>query len=278
MLTDYHTHLRPDDRHATAEQYFTEANVVRYVEVARRSGIGELGFAEHVHRFRQALDIWRHPFWVENAVDDLDEYCAFIGAMKGSGHRVKLGLELDWIVGREDRLVDLIERYEWDFIVGSVHFIADDAVDHADYDVWQGRAAEDVWERYFITLGDAAASGLFDVIAHPDLVKIWGAQRPLPRGDLRRYYELAMPGIEAANVAIEVSTAGLRKPVGEIYPAKQFLELCLATGSPVALSSDAHVPEEVGYGYADAVRYLKDLGVERLSTFADRSREEVELG
>ena len=90
------------------------------------------------------------------------------------------------------------------------------------------------------------AAGLYDILAHPDLVKLWGRSRPFPDGDLRRFYELAMDGIAESGIAIEVSTAGLRKPVGEIYPGRAFLEMCLDAGNPVALSSDAHVPEHLG--------------------------------
>ena len=75
-----------------------------------------------------------------------------------------------------------------------------------------------MWRRYFETLGEAARSGLFDILAHPDLVKVWGDGAPRPEGDPRRFYEIAMDGIAESDVAIEVSTAGLRKPVGEIYP------------------------------------------------------------
>ena len=73
--------------------------------------------------------------------------------------------------------------------------------------------------RYFEPLGEAARTGMFDILAHPDLVKVWGRERPLPDGDLRRFYDRAMDGIADSDVAVEVSTAGLRKPAGEIYPA-----------------------------------------------------------
>ena len=101
------------------------------------------------------------------------------------------------------------------------------------------------------------------MLAHPDLVKVWGAGRPRPAAALRAFYELAIERIAAADVAIEVSTAGLRKPVGEIYPAPELLEMCLAAGKPVALSSDAHEPEQLGYGYDAAVELLREAGVER---------------
>ena len=86
--------------------------------------------------------------------------------------------------------------------------------------------------RYFETLGEAARTGMFDILAHPDLVKVWGGGAPRPDGDLRRFYELAMDGIAESDVAIEVSTAGLRKPVGEIYPAAAFLRCASRPAGP----------------------------------------------
>jgi histidinol-phosphatase (PHP family) len=277
-LTDYHTHLRPDEPGSDAAEYFTERNVARYVERAHDVGITDLGFSEHVYRFREALEVWRHPFWIEQAVGSLDEYVEFLLEMRDAGYPVKVGLELDYVPGREEELAALLENRPFDYVIGSVHFIADRAVDHEGYDAWRRSEPDEVWREYFETLAAAAASGLFDVLAHPDLVKVWGAGRPAPPAPLATYYQLAMPAIEAADLAVEVSTAGLRKPVGEIYPAPELLELCLAAGKPVTLSSDAHVPEHLGYRYEDAVELLRGEGVERLAVFEGRRRHEEPLG
>ena len=122
-------------------------------------------------------------------------------------------------------------------MVGSVHFVGegDAAVDHDGFDVWDGAAGPDeVWRRYFEAFGACARSGLFDILAHPDLVKVWGRARPLPEMDLRAFYEPAVEAILAGGAAVELSTAGLRKPVGELYPARAFAELS-ATGDAVAV-------------------------------------------
>ncbi|KKK57600.1 hypothetical protein LCGC14_3052830, partial [marine sediment metagenome] len=232
----------------------------------------------HLHRFREALDVWRHPFWEENAVDELDSYCEFVQAMKEAGHPVKLGLEVDYVRGREDRIAALIDGRPWDYVIGSVHFIADRAIDHEGYDAWLGAEPDAVWSDYFRALGAAAASGLFDVLAHPDLVKIWGAKRPQPSRDLRAFYELAIDDIARADVAIEVSTAGLRKPVREIYPSRELLDMCLEAGRPVVLSSDAHQPDQLGYEYEAALEFLHAAGVESVSVFDRRKRSQEPLG
>jgi len=284
MLTDYHVHLRPDDDGTPASQYFTAANAARYRETAADRGIEELGVAEHVHRFAQALEVWTHPWWQRHARDDIDAYCAFVREETD----LRLGIEADFVPGREDRMANLLEARDWDYVVGSVHFLRDAAVDMrgSEWDVWGSadpsfwRSADPgkVWRRYFEALGEAARTGMFDILAHPDLVKVWGGEAPRPDGDLRRYYELAMDGIADSDVAIEVSTAGLRKPVGEIYPAPAFLELCLEAGQPVALSSDAHVPEELGHAYEHAVEWLGELGVSEIAVFEGRTRRLEALG
>jgi histidinol-phosphatase (PHP family) len=274
MLTDFHVHLRPDTFPSDASDYFTAGNAERYREVASERGIDALGVAEHAYRFTQALDVWDHPFWQRYTVDDIDDYCRFVR----EDTDLKLGIEADFLPGREDRMANLLEAREWDYVVGSIHFLRSGFVDMGEWDVWESGEPEKVWRRYFETLGEAARSGMFDILAHPDLVKVWGADRPRPEGDLRRFYDLAMDGIAESDVAIEVSTAGLRKPVGEIYPAPAFLEMCLEAGRPVALSSDAHVPDQLGHRYEDAVKLLGALGVTEIADFEGRARRMVPLG
>jgi histidinol-phosphatase (PHP family) len=235
--------------------------------------------AEHIHRFVQSLEIWEHPWYRHWARDDVDEYCGFIHE-----HGLKLGIEADYLPGREDRVANLLDGRPWDYVVGSVHFMGDDAVDvHGvadweSFDIWRGGDPEKVWSRYFETLGEAARTGMFDILAHPDLVKVFGSRVPMPDGDLRRFYDRAMDGIADSNVAIEVSTAGLRKPAGEIYPAAAFLEMCLDAGRPVALSSDAHTPDDLGYEYERAVEWLAELAVSEIAVFERRSRRLERLG
>jgi histidinol-phosphatase (PHP family) len=275
VLTDYHLHLRPDELDARPEQYFTQDNVERYRAAASERGIAELGVSEHIYRFEQVLDIWRHPFWESFARDDIDAYCSFVREQTD----LRLGIEADFVPGAEDRIANLLEARDFDYVVGSVHFIRDGAVDMDDYSVWDsGRSVEEIWRRYFETIGEAARSGLFDILSHPDLVKVWGKERPLPEGDLRRYYELAIDGIAESGIAVEVSTAGLRKRVQEIYPAPAFLEMCLEAGAPVALSSDAHRPEDVGADYDRALDLLEQIGIGELCVFERRERRLEPIG
>jgi histidinol-phosphatase (PHP family) len=270
VLTDYHVHLRPDARPSPPSDHFTTANAERYRAVAEERGIAELGVSEHVYRFAESLQIWQHPFWREQATDDLDDYCAWVQEETD----LRLGLEMDFLPGREDRIANLLDGRPWDYVIGSVHFLRDAAVDFERFDIWADPSAspEKIWRRYFDTMAEAARSGLFDILAHPDLVKMWGERRPRPEGDLRRFYEPLAEAVADSGVAVEVSTAGLRKPVGEIYPAPALLEMVLEAGAAVALSSDAHGPADVGYGYERALELLNAAGVTQLAVFERRER------
>jgi histidinol-phosphatase (PHP family) len=275
VLTDYHVHLRPDEPDTAADRYLTAANAERYRTVAAERGIAELGVSEHVYRFTQALDVWRHPLWIESARDDLDEYCAFVREQTD----LRLGLEADFIPGREDRMAELLAGRDWDYVLGSIHFLGDGALDYDRFDIWTRASSPDaVWRTYFEWLGELARSGMFDVLAHPDLVKHWGAERPRPSRDPRHFYEIAMEHIADSGIAVEVSTAGLRKPVGEIYPDRAFLEMVLDAGNPIVLSSDAHVPDQLGFAYEEALALLAEVGVTELCVFDHRDRRLEPVG
>src|SRR3954447_24842864 len=156
MLTDYHVHLRPDDDGTLASQYFTPGNAERYREVASERGVTELGVSEHVYRFTAAMDVWQHPFWRAQAVDDLDAYCEFVRDQTD----LRLGIEADFIPGREDRIANLLEARDWDYVIGSVHFLGDHALDYDRYDVWTtGESPDKIWARHFDLVGGGGGRG-----------------------------------------------------------------------------------------------------------------------
>ena len=275
VLTDYHVHLRPDEPGTPAAGYFTAGNAERYRAAAEEHGIAELGVAEHVYRFSAALEVWEHPFWRPWATDDIDAYCGFVREETD----LRLGIEVDFVPGREDRIANLIGPRDWDFVYGSVHFLRDASLDTEDYSIWgTGESADRIWRRYFDTIAESARSGLYDVIGHPDLVKVWGEKAPRPDRDPRYYYEPTVEAFAESGVAVEVSTAGLRKPVGEIYPARAFLEMIVDAGCPIALSSDAHVPEQLGFRYEEAVELLGECGVTEIAVFEGRQRRMEPIG
>lgn len=274
MLTDYHLHLRVDEV-GKADDAFTPENVDHYLAAAEEQGIDELGVSEHLYRFGQSLAIWRHSYWVEQAVDDLGAYCEFVRTTP-----LRLGIEADYVRGAEERTASLLEDCRFDYVVGSVHYLGHlGAVDDQRHDVWESFSDPDsLWQSYFEWQAELARSGLFDIVSHPDLIKIWGGDRPAPRRDPRFHYEPFVEAVADSGIAVEVSTAGLRKPVGEIYPSRPLAEMCVEAGADFALSSDAHAPDQVGFGYEQAVEFLGELGVDRICVFEGRERRLEPLG
>ena len=274
MLTDYHLHLRPDEVGEAAE-YFTQENVDRYLAAAEEQGIEELGVSEHIYRFEEALELWRHPYWLDQAVDELGAYCEFVRTTP-----LRLGVEMDLIRGAEDRIASLLESHDFDYVVGSVHYLGEKgAVDDRRYDAWESFSdADSLWQEYFEWQAELVRSGLFDIVSHPDLIKIWGEDRPAPERDPRFHYEPFAQALAESEIAVEVSTAGLRKPVREIYPARALAEMCLEAGAEFALSSDAHAPDQVGFGYDNALEFFRDLGVQRICVFEGRQRRLEPIG
>ena len=127
-------------------------------------------------------------------------------------------------------------------------------------------------------MAEAARSGLFDILAHPDLVKVWGSARPGPERDMRFHYEPLVEAVAETGVAVEVSTAGLRKPVGELYPAPALAEMLVDAGAAFSLSSDAHVPEHVGWEYGATVERMRAWGIAEVAVFEGRERRMEPLG
>src|SRR4051794_32805008 len=156
VLTDYHLHLRTDEVGKAAEA-FTQENADRYLAAAEEQGIEELGVSEHLYRFEEALEIWGHPYWRDQATDDLDAYCEFVRTTP-----LRLGIEADFVRGAEDRVANLLESRDFDYVVGSVHFRGDrGARDDRRYDVWESFPdADSLWREYFEWQAELVRSGL----------------------------------------------------------------------------------------------------------------------
>jgi histidinol-phosphatase (PHP family) len=273
VKVDYHMHLRDPEEKLD----FSVGAVERFVERAAERGVDEIGFTEHVYYFRQTRELWESSYQLERCKYDLDPYCDAVVEAKRRGMPVKLGLEVDYVPGRERDLRDILEPYPWDYLLGSVHWIEGLSVDSApDGGLWAHLPVEEVWRRYFITLRGAARSGLYDVLSHPDLVKIFG-MRPSDEETVLHHEETA-DAIEASGVAVEISTAGLRKPVGELYPDPSFLEACQRRGTPITTASDAHLAKFVGEDFDQAVALARCAGYETVTVFEARTARQEPLG
>ncbi|HSE81498.1 MAG TPA: histidinol-phosphatase [Gaiellaceae bacterium] len=275
MIVDYHMHLRGPANGREGPIELTVEAVERFVEQASARGVDEIAFTEHMYYFRQAEPFLDHPYQRARVAHDLDDYCDAVASAKSRGLPVKLALEVEWLPGRSDELAEALRPYPWDFLLGSVHLLDGEAVD-ADPGVWSLFPVDEVWRRYFAALGHLARSGLADVLAHPDLVKIF-RRRP-PREAVEACHEEAAAAVAEAGVAVEVSTAGLRKPVGELYPDAGFLARCRDRGVGATLASDAHVAHDVGRDFELGIELLESVGYETVTVFEGRAGRQEPLG
>ncbi len=276
MIVDYHMHLRgPAAGPEEGPVEHTAAAVEAYVDAAAAHGVDEIGFTEHLYYFRQFESLVTHPYQRDRMGHDLETYVDAVVESKSRGLPVKLALEVDWFQGREEELAEALEPYPWDYLVGSVHIVDGEAID-LEPGAWEHRSVGDVWRRYFDQLRALARSRLVDVLAHPDLVKIFG-RRPTPE-QARAQYEETVDVLDECEVAVEVSSAGLHRPVGEIYPAPEFLALCGEHGVAATTASDAHLSQNVGRDLDRAVEHLRQAGYETITVFDGRRARQEPLG
>jgi histidinol-phosphatase (PHP family) len=275
VIVDYHMHLHGELRNGEGPIEHTVEAVERFVRSAATRGVDEIAFTEHVYYFREFEPLIEHPHQKARIGWELPVYCDAILEAKRLGCPVKLGLEVDWFPGREAELAEILAPFPWDFLLGSIHILEGEAVD-TEPGLWERLPVEDIWKRYFAQLGNLARSGLVDVLAHPDLVKIFG-RRPSQKR-VAKHHEDAAAAIAAAGVAIEVSTAGLRRPVGELYPAPDLLRRCRDRGVPVTTASDAHHPDDVGRDLDRALELLLETGYETVTVFAGQHPRQEPLG
>ncbi len=255
-LADYHMHT-PLCRHAVG-------STDEYAESAIAAGLSEIGFADH-SPMPEPFDDWRMQ------LDELPRYLEMVQATreKFAPFPIRLGLEVDYIAGQEPWIEKLASMADWDYLIGSVHYIAPGwAVDNPQYiGRFDEMPVEEIWQLYWKAYEQCIRSGLFDFVAHPDLVKKFGHR---PAGDLKRFYEPSIAAAAEKRIAIEINTAGLRKPVGELYPALEFLELACLAGVSLVINSDAHAPEEVGASFDEAVTFARAAGYRETLRFEKR--------
>jgi histidinol-phosphatase (PHP family) len=164
---------------------------------------------------------------------------------------------------------------EWDFLIGSVHYLPGGwEVDHPKYVGRHAGHAEEVWLSYWGEFEACIRTGLFDFMGHPDLPKKFGFR---PEGDLRRFYEPAIAALAEMKMPFEINTAGWRKECNEQYPAREFVELAYQAGVPLLINSDSHSVEELGAGFAEAVKLAREAGYTQTARFHKRKMSLVPL-
>ena len=265
-MIDLHIHTARC-KHATGA-------VVDYVRAARAAGVSIMAFTDHL----PLPESFPGDYAMEP--EELPDYIADVRRMQAlaeeqGGPEILLGIEADWMTGRQAALAEELAAHPWDIVLGSVHFQGEWAFDDpALTDEYQHREIDEVWRRYYEDVAASAATGLFDVISHADLVKKFGYY---PEGDLAPYYRPAIDAIREAGCAIECNASGLRKPVAEIYPSTEFLRMARAAGIRCTMGSDAHAPSEVASGLPEARDALLAAGYRSVLVFRNHVAEEVAL-
>jgi len=261
-VPDYHMHT-PRCNHAVG-------SIREYALAAVHAVLTAIGMSDHSpmpHGFDKA---WRmDESELESFITELEAAQAeFKGQLT-----IKTALEVDYYPGAEDYIEYLSQVYDWDYLMGSVHFIGEWGFDNPDeVSRFEDCDMEQVYCDYFKLVEQSAASGLFDTIGHPDLIKKFGYTVQGHSERVEQAEERMLQAVKVADVALEISSAGLRKPIAEIYPHPRIVEKAAKLGIPFSFGSDAHAPTEVGHGMDACLSLLQQFGVSEVATFHKRQR------
>ncbi len=252
--TDYHVHSWFSDGKSAPEDY---------IAAARASGLKEIGFADHMTLFRGSLS------WSMNTTE-AEEFVSHIKILKDDVRDIKVrtGLEVDFFPGKEEEIHSVLKNLDLDYAFGSVHYLGETTVDLGP-EFYEGKNIDSLYKTYFDHVTAAAASGLFDIIAHCDLVRIFGFR---PNAELEPAYRKLAKSFRMHDVAFEVNTNGRNKPISDFYPDRRFLKTFREEGVPVCVNSDAHMPSRVGQYFEEAYDLLREAGFTEMAVFDKRNR------
>lgn len=262
-MVNYHNH--------TALCGHATGTLDEYILAAIRNGVTEFGFSDHApvpEHLRDGISMapYEAEIYIAEVLDKKSDYAGRID--------VKLGFEVDF------PLFDTFDRgylhdKRIDFIMGSVHYIDGWGFDNPLYiKGYDERDIDSVYRSYYEVIASLAASGMCDIIGHFDLVKKFGHR---PGSDMTGIIESIAQRLSGTQTAVEINTAGLLKPVAEIYPSDEIIGILFRNNVAVTLGSDSHTPGDVCYGYPQAVEKLKKAGYRKVSGFTGRKRHELNL-
>jgi histidinol-phosphatase (PHP family) len=257
IIADLHTHTRYSHGKATVREMFA---------AGRERGISLHGFSEHSPR-PNGYD-YPHEYRAQ-LIRDYPDYVREVLELKEQNPgQVLLGMEMDWMDEESDFVQKTIRDYDFDYLIGSVHFVGTWGYDF-NADDWEGFSPDQCaahYESYFYALARMASSRLFNIAAHPDLIKIFSIdvfRQWLTRRDGLDLVRESLAAIRDAGMSMEISSAGLRKPCREIYPGPEIMRLVADLRLPVVFGSDAHQPADMGFAFDELARYAASFGIER---------------
>ncbi|MDR3271822.1 MAG: histidinol-phosphatase HisJ family protein [Peptococcaceae bacterium] len=242
-MLDLHVHLI-----GHRERKANRAVLQSYLEAARRQGIRTIGFTDH------------DMYW-----DELDLPMIRESALSSADQEVLVGLEVDYRPDDAGRIAERLKQFKFDYVIGSVHEIHGWPFDMEDQEgSCRAQDADALYRRYFALIAQAARSGLFQIIGHLDLIKLFGIR---PNADILALAAEALDAIQDQGLAVEINTNGRYKPVGEFYPEGKLVQEIQRRGIHFTLGSDAHQAENVGRDLAEALEILRAAGVGEIVSF-----------
>jgi len=256
LFSDYHTHPQG---HRT--QRYSQELLQPWIDSARKRGLRDIALTDH-DRYHAGIDF--------DEIDRLRE--------KNGDLRIRAGIELDNDPARSAAGRQWIEKHwnKLDFVLGSVHFLerADQMFDSvpAGASQFADRDIDKLYADYFCRVRELAATGLVDCLAHLDLIKIHGHR---PTGEITSLVDETLDLIRARNLAIELSTAGWRKPVNELYPSDRVIRLAIEKGIPFTTASDAHSFAQLGENFERLAEKMSILGIREVCVYEKHKRQSV---
>ncbi|GMQ92917.1 MAG: histidinol phosphate phosphatase domain-containing protein [Acidimicrobiia bacterium] len=292
-MGDYHVHLHkhgPYEGEGPPPGQYPIGHIEAYVDTAQANGVDEIGFTEHLYRCveskpilgkwwktdpRKDLRDYTKAFVRAERVLSLDRYVQAVVDAKDRGLPVLLGLEVDFFPETVETVAEFLKPYPFDFLIASTHWLGAWGLDGPDQTFeFDRRGPVKSYEDYFHMESELAVSGLFDVLAHADVIKKQGLRIDHEPADL--YEELAVAAARGG-IAVEVSTAGLYQRAREMYPAEPLLQRFFNHRVPITLASDAHVPSDVARDRDKAVELARSVGYTERIQFRKRIGEMVPL-
>jgi len=255
--TDYHVHSSFSDGRSIPGDY---------IAPAQAAGLSEIGFSEHLTLFKDLEDWNMNPVYISHYISHLENL-----RNNTKNIKIKIGLEVDFFAGKEKEIFAYLNSQPLDFIIGSVHYLGEKTVDIGP-EFYEEKSLDRLFESYFDSVIAASASGLFDIIGHCDLIRIYGYK---PSSDLAPLYRELAKTMKNHNVAFEVNTNGRNRPLADFYPDRQFLHIFREENVPVCVNSDAHMPSRVGQYFDEAYELLRYIGFTEMAVFDKRVRRMV---
>ncbi len=255
--TDYHIHSLFSDGRAEPEAY---------IAPAIEANLSEIGFSDHLTLFKDQQHWNMSPEKISTYMDHINTL-----DKNTAGLKIRTGLEVDYFAGKEIETAAFLKTLDLDYVLGSVHYLGEKTVDEGP-DFYVNKNLDNLFENYFDQVCNAASSGLFDIIAHCDLIRIYGYKPSFDPGPLYRKLAKVM---RQSNVAFEVNTNGRNRPLADFYPDRKFLYIFQEEGVPVCVNSDAHMPMRVGQYFDEAYDLLRSVGFNEMATFEKRERRMV---